>query len=218
MSVHLQRQIEKLKHQITALGERVEATLMTAIQVLERRDAAMADGVIRDDEEVDRMELEIEEECLHTLALHQPVAADLRYIVSVLKINADLERIADMSANIAEQGRFLAYEPPVEPMPFDVRGMAERVVHMLRQALTAMLNSDPNLAEKVRTADDEIDDMHRQMYEKVEAAMRQRPDAIPSLIHIINISRQLERIADLCTNIAEDVIYTARGKLVRHSH
>lgn len=218
MSVHLQRQIEKLKGQITDLGKRVEETLMSAIAVVERRDAKLAEGVVTAEEEIDRIELDIEEECLHTLALHQPVAADLRYIVSVLKINADLERISDMATNIAEQGKFLANEPPLEPWPFDLGGMAECVRRMLAKALRAVLDGDPDLAESVRAADDEVDDIHRLMYERVEAAMRQRPDRIPSYIHLMNISRQLERIADLATNIAEDVIYTTRGKLVRHSH
>src|ERR1051325_3725399 len=108
MSVHLQRQIEKLKRQITSLGNLVEQSLLRAMVSLERRDAALAEQVINDDEKVDQMEVDIEEECLHTLALSQPVATDLRYVISVLKINNDLERIADMASNIAVQGRFLA--------------------------------------------------------------------------------------------------------------
>jgi phosphate transport system protein len=218
MSVHLQRQIEKLEQQIKLLASRVEQQLLSAVTVIEKRDGALAEQVIAADNEIDELEVDIEEECLHALALHQPVAADLRYIVSVLKINNDLERIADMAANIAEQGRFLSQEPPLDPPPFDVAGMADRVRRMLSESLQAMLNVDPVRAERVRQGDDEIDAMHRHMYEQVEAAMRDHPDRIPTLIHYINISRQLERIADLATNIAEDVIYTAKGKLVRHKH
>lgn len=218
MSVHLQRQIDKLKRQITTMGTKVEQALLRAMVVIERRDAGLADEVIKADHLIDQMEIDIEEECLQTLALYQPVASDLRYVVSVLKINNDLERIADMAENIAEQGRFLAAEPPVVPMPYDLTGMAERVRRMLGRALEAMLNSDSAIAETVRASDDEVDAIHRHMYEQVEAAMRDRPEQIPSLIHLINISRQLERIADLATNIAEDVIYTARGQILRHSH
>jgi phosphate transport system protein len=218
MSVHLQKQIDKLKRQITAMGNLAEQSLLKAMVAVERRDAVVAEQVIAADGKVDQMELDVEEECLHTLALYQPVASDLRYVVSVLKINNDLERIADMASNIAQQAVFLASEPPVDPMPFDLVGMADRVRRMLARALEAMLNSDPELADTVRASDDEVDTIHRHMYERVEAAMRERPDRIPSFIHLMNISRQLERVADLATNIAEDVIYTARGKLVRHMH
>jgi phosphate transport system protein len=218
MSHHLQRQIEKLKNQITSLGNMVEQSLLRAMVSIERRDRAVAEQVIVDDDKIDEVEVDIEEECLHTLALYQPVATDLRYVISVLKINNDLERIADMASNIAEQGKFLSEEPPVDPMPFDLTGMADRVRRMLALALEAMLNSDPELAERVREADDEVDDIHRQMYEQVDSAMHQQPRRITSLIHYINISRQLERIADLATNIAEDVIYSTRGTLVRHEH
>src|SRR5437870_4078058 len=131
MSVHLQRQIEKLKRQITTMGTKVEQALLRAMVVIERRDAALADEVIKADQVIDQMEVDIEEECLQTLALYQPVASDLRYVVSVLKINNDLERIADMAENIAEQGRFLAQEAPLNPMPFDLAGMAEKVRRML---------------------------------------------------------------------------------------
>ena len=218
MSVHLQRQIEKLKSHITALGSRVEQSLLRAMVSIERRDASLADQVIAEDDVIDRIELDVEEECLQTLALYQPVATDLRYVVAVLKINSDLERIADMATSIARQGKYLSAEPPIDPMPFDLAGMADRVRRMLSRALEAMLNADPQLAESVRQADDEVDAIHRHMYEQVEGAMRRQPDRIPSYIHLMIISRQLERVADLATNIAEDVIYTAQGKLVRHAH
>lgn len=218
MSVHLQRQIEKLKEGIAALAAKVERQLLLAMMCVERRDANLAAQVIDDDETIDRLEVDLEEECLHTLALYQPVAGDLRFVVSVLKINSDLERIADMAGNIAQQGKFLASEPPLDAPPYDLTGMADRVREMLGRALRAMLETDAGLAEQVRESDDEIDRAHRQMYQRVEPAMRENPDRIPTLIHYMNISRQLERIADLAVNIAEDVIYTAHGKLVRHVH
>ena len=216
MSVHLQHQIEKLKGHIAALGAKVERSLLLAMVCVERRDAALAGQVIDDDEAIDRMEVDIEEECLHTLALYQPVAADLRFVVSVLKINNELERIADLAGNIAKQGRFLASEPQMDSPPFDLTGMGDRVRDMLGRALKAMLEGDADLAEHVRQADDDVDAQHRQMYERVEGAMRAHPDRIPTLIHYMTISRLLERVADQTVNIAEDVIYTAQGKLVRH--
>jgi phosphate transport system protein len=218
MSVHLQRQIEKLKEHIAQLGARVEQSLLLAMVCIERRDARLAEQVIAEDETIDRLELDIEEECLHTLALYQPVAADLRFVVAVLKINNDLERIADMAGNIAQQGKFLAAEPPLESLPYDLSGMADRVRDMLGRALRAMLQTDVDLAQSVRQSDDEVDAAHRRMYETVEEAMRRHPDRVPTLIHYMNISRQLERIADLAVNIAEDVIYTVQGRLVRHTH
>lgn len=216
MSVHLQRQIEKLKGMVRRQTETVEKAVEKATNAVEARDEALARQVIEEDGVINRTEIDIEEECLHTLALYQVVAFDLRYVVAMLKINNDLERIGDHAVGIAEQAIYLSGEPPVDVVPFNLTGMTSRVRQMLRRAFEAMINVDPDLAQSVRVADDEVDTIHRQMYEQVEAAMRDHPDSIAQLVNLMNISRQLERIADLCVNIAEDVIYMARGDIARH--
>lgn len=216
MTIHLQRQIDKLKWRILSLGSLVETALEKAIHAVDQRDAKLARAVVAGDEEIDQMEVDIEEECLHTLALNQPVAFDLRFVVAVLKINNELERIADMATNIAQQAIFLADEPPID-RPFDLEAMAMHVREMLRRSLQSLVDVDAAMADRVRAADDKVDEIHRQMYEQVEAAMRESPQQVPQLIHMMNLSKQLERIADQTVNIAEDVIYMARGEILRHT-
>ena len=216
MTVHLQRQIDKLKQVILSLGSQVETAVTHAIRAVENRDPGLARTVIEQDNEIDQVELDVEEECLHTLALHQPVAFDLRYVVAVLKINNDLERIGDLAVNIAEQAVFLSRESPVAAMPYDLPRMARHVRSMLKGSLDALVEVDAARAEGVREEDDKVDEIHREMYERVEAAVRADPGQAPQLIHLMNISRQLERIADLTVNVAEDVIYMARGEVLRH--
>jgi len=147
MSMHLQRQIESLKRKILALGAKVEEMVQGAIDSIEARDPELARKVIQRDEEIDETEIDVEEECLHTLVLHQPVAFDIRYIVAVMKINNELERIADLAVNIAEQAVFLAETPRLARAPFDLSEMSQKVRQMVRAALDALVNVDPNLAE-----------------------------------------------------------------------
>ncbi len=217
MSLHLQRQVNTLKKAILGLGTLVEEKVADAIRAIESRDTAMANRVVESDDEVDRMELEVEEECLHTLALHQPVAFDLRYVIAVLKINNDLERIGDLAVNIAEQAVFLANDMPLDDIPFDLPGMAVNVRRMLKQSLDALVNIDPELAQRVRESDDQVDAIHREMYLAIESGIRENPHRLEQYIHLLNVSRNLERIADHTVNIAEDVIYMARGEVLRHS-
>lgn len=217
MTIHLQRQIDKLKWRILSLGALVERALENAIRAVEQRDINLAHQVVAGDEEIDQMEVDIEEECLHTLALNQPVAFDLRFVVAVLKINNELERIADMATNIAEQAIFLADESPID-VPFELDTMSMHVRDMLRRSLQSLVDVDAAMADRVRAADDQVDEIHRRMYEQVEGVMRERPHQVPQLIHMMNLSKQLERIADQCVNIAEDVIYMARGDILRHTH
>ena len=217
MSLHLQRQISKLKEMILSLGTMVEETVESAIRAIETRDLALAKHIIDNDSQIDLKEVDVEEECLHTLALHQPVAFDLRFVVAVLKINSDLERIADLSVNIAEKVEFLSKYTSTNIGPFEIPLMTRKVRLMVKESLDAMVNIDPELAEKVRAADDEIDDIHRQMYTKVKAAMRANPEDVEVLISILGVSRNLERIADHAVNIAEDVVYMANGDILRHT-
>lgn len=215
MSVHLQRQIDRLKKDLLSLCASVEEQVQLAVQALVRRDRQTAEQVERRDAEIDHREVEIEEECLKTLALHQPVAGDLRFIVSALKMNNDLERIGDTAVNIARKAISLAAMPPME-MPFDLAGMSQRAQAMLRDSLDAMVNLDAKLAESVRARDDEVDRMKHDIRQKAEQMIRQDPSRVGALLNLLAASRNLERIADHATNIAEDVVYLIEGKIVRH--
>ncbi|MCE9591768.1 MAG: phosphate signaling complex protein PhoU [Planctomycetes bacterium] len=216
MSVHLERQIDKLKKQILSLGALAEEAVRGAIRAVETRDPALAKQVIDGDNAIDQAEIDVEEDCLHTLALYQPVAFDLRFVVAVLKINNDLERIADLAVNIAEQAAFLAREKPIDFSHFDISTMARLVQSMLKRSLDSLVNIDPELALAVHEDDNGVDDMHRGMYRLVEEGVRANPEQTEQYIHILNVSRQLERIGDHCVNIAGDVVYMARGDITRH--
>lgn len=211
----LQREISKLKTLILALGARVEESVALAIRSVHERDAQLAESVALSDRVIDEMEVDIEEECLKILALHQPVAVDLRFIVAIIKMNNDLERIGDLAVNIAERSQFLATREPVD-MPFDFTGMADRVQRMFRNSLDALVNLDTRLARDVCAADDGVDAIHREMYANTQETLRSAPEKADVLIAIITVSRQLERIADHSTNIAEDVLYLVEGDIRRH--
>jgi phosphate transport system protein len=216
MSVLLEREISNLKSMVSSLGAHVEQNVERSVRAVHERDEELAQSVIDSDPDVDAMEVNIEEECLKVLALHQPVANDIRFIVSALKVNNDLERIGDRAANIAEQGRFIARHGPAT-VPYDLLGMATKVRKMLRDSLDALMGTDARIAQTVREADDEVDAMDRLMYPGVRAAIRETPEMMEGLIRLLRVSQNLERIADHATNIAEDVIYLAEGEIVRHT-
>ncbi len=215
MAKHLQREIENLKKKILNLSARVEAAVHDSTEAIEERDGDLAQRVIDNDIEIDQQEVEVEEECLKILALYQPVAIDLRFIIAVLKINSDLERIGDLAVNIAERAVFLATQPKPD-ISFDFVGMARAAQSMLTKSLDALVNLSIELAQEVCASDDAIDAMNREMYIKVQQAILTHPEQIASLIHLLSVSRHLERIADHATNIAEDVIYMIEGQIVRH--
>jgi phosphate transport system protein len=215
MPKHLQREIENLKKKILDLGARIETVVHEAIRSIEERDVVLAQKIIDEDIEIDHTEVEVEEDCLKILALYQPVAIDLRFIVAILKINSDLERIGDLAVNIAERSVFLASVQQVNAS-FDFVLMSKKTESMLNKCLDALVNLSSELAIEVCTDDDEVDAMNRQMYLRVQDAIQTHPDQIPSLIHLLSVSRHLERIADHATNIAEDVIYMVEGRIVRH--
>lgn len=215
MPKHLQREIENLKKKILNLGARVETAVHEAIGSIEERDAALAQKIIEDDIQIDDFEVEVEEECLKILALHQPVAIDLRFIVAVLKINNDLERIGDLAVNIAERSAYLASVPQVQAS-FDFSNMSKKTEAMLNKSLDALVNMSSELAHEVCADDDEVDGMNRRMYIEIQESIQKHPEQMSSLIHLLSVSRHLERIADHATNIAEDVIYMIDGRIVRH--
>ncbi len=215
MAQHLQKEIEKLKKEILALGAEVEASVQMSVRAIEERDAELAEKVIGSDSDIDHAEVELEEDCLKILALHQPVAIDLRFIIAVLKINSDLERIGDLAVNIAERVPFLRNQPGIR-IPYDLRGLAEKATLMLRNSLDSLVNLDVKLANRVCAADDDVDAINREMYDLVKGAILKNPEHIDILIPYLSVSRYLERIADHATNIAEDVIYMVEGVIARH--
>ena len=216
MSAHIQRQLDQLKKMILALGAQVEQMVLDAIAAIEHRDVELAEKVIENDAKIDAIEVDIEEECLHVLALNQPVAFDLRYIIATLKINNDLERMADLATNIARQALVLSEHAAVDHVPFDLHQMAELVRSMVKQSLDALVGIDPQLADQVCERDRQVDEIHRQMYRNIEQAIADDPDHIPAYLHLTTVSRNLERIGDHAQNVAEDVIYLARGEITRH--
>jgi phosphate transport system protein len=211
MSAHTQRALEQLKERILSLGGLVEESLREAVYSLQQRDEILAAKVISDDTEIDDLEVDIEEECLKFLALYQPVAADLRFIVATLKINNDLERIGDLAVNIAERAAFLANHRQPKAV-FDFQSMASKSQRMLQLSLDALVKGDVAQAFNVCVADEEVDEMNREMYIQVQNAILKYPEDLECLIHLLSISRHLERAADL----AEEVIYMVEGKIIRH--
>jgi phosphate transport system protein len=216
MSIHLQREMNTLKKKILTMSAMVQDTISEAVQSLNVHDTALADKVIESDSEIDHLELEIEEDSLKILALYNPVANDLRFVIAVLKINNDLERMADLAVNIAERSKHLATAPKIS-IPKDLFVMAEIVQQMLRNTLNSLIQLDTGLARQVIDADDQVDEIHKKMYELVQSRMCEHPQAVSCQISLLSVSRNLERIADQITNIAEDVIYLVEGHLVRHA-
>ena len=215
MTIHFIREIENLKKMILALSALVEETVQKAVQALEETDSALAQQIIENDSLIDQREVEVEETCLKILALHQPVAIDLRYVIAVLKINNDLERVGDLAVNIAERAIVLSSQKnKIKKINFS--NMMNTVVKMLRESLDSLINLDPILARKVCALDDEIDAEHEQKYEMIQEQIMENPDQTVSLIQYLSVSRYLERIADQTTNIAEDVIYMVEGEIARH--
>lgn len=215
MTVHMKREIDGLKQMLMSLCEVVEESLRQAVEAIKTRDEALAKKVIARDVEIDQMEVDVEEECLKILALYQPVAIDLRFIITALKINNDLERIGDLAVNLAERGTFLAGQHR-EDVTLDFDAMTEKTKSMVHRSLEALVNMDSKLAYDVCAADDEVDQINHQMFLIVQDEIRAHPEQSESLIHLLSASRHLERVADHATNIAEDVIYMIEGRIVRH--
>lgn len=213
---HFSRELEKIKKRILSLGAKVEEQVRMATQAVEAHDAELAKQIIKSDFEIDEMEVEIEEECLKILALHQPVAVDLRFLIAVIKINNDLERIGDQAVNIAERVDVIA-KRDLSEFFFDYTAMGEKVQDMLKMSLDALVNMDYDTAYSVVMRDDEVDQIKSDAYDRIKQAMSNHPDKIGYLINLLLISRHLERLADHATNIAEEVIYLIEGEIVRHA-
>lgn len=216
MSQHLQKEIAALKEKIIYMGTEVEDRVYRATVSLINRNQEMAQAVLSGDHEIDQLEVDIEEDCLKILALYQPVATDLRFIIAVLKINSDLERVGDLAVGIAEHSSFLIDHPEI-PIAFDMTAMMHAVESMLTRSIEALVNLDVQKAHRVRSEDDRVDAMNREMYTLMREELAKDPEHINILLHNLSISRHLERIADHATNIAEDVIYLVSAEIIRHS-
>ena len=214
--MHLDREIELLKAKTLSLGARVEEALRQALKSVRDRDSQLAAQVIEGDSVIDQLEVALEEECLKALALYQPVAQDLRFIVSIIKVTNELERIGDLATDVAERAQFLA-ERAAEPVPPSLVAMATKVQAMVKKSLDSLVNADADLAREVCRSDDEVDALHAGMFELVQSAMHEDPEKIDSYLPFLSISRYLERAGDHATNIAEDVIYSIEGRIVRHA-
>jgi len=215
MTKHFLHQTEKLKKKILHLTAMVEQSLKDAVRAVTEFDLELAAKVVAEDERIDDFEVEIEEECLKVLALYQPVAGDLRFIVAVLKINNDLERIGDLVTNIANRTRSLKRHQGTG-VPFDMQGMLTRAMEMVKWSADALVASDVDLAIKVCEADEEVDRIHQDAFKQLAREIERNPELADYYISLLSISRNFERIADHATNIAEDVIYMVQGEIVRH--
>lgn len=215
MSKHLERDLEALEREILAQSSLVEEMIAKACRALVDRRVDLSSEVVEAEQQIDVREVKIEEECLKILALHQPVAVDLRRTATVLKINTELERIADLAVNVAERTSSLA-----DHMEFDIpdklERMAEIATDMVHDALDAFVELDGDAAREVCRRDEEVDQLNRQVIDDLYETMQARSDLVEPALHVFSISRHVERIADCATNIAEDVIYLVEGEIARH--
>ena len=215
MTKHLRRDLEGLERRLLLLAGEVEEAVRRSVRALLDRRMELAERVIDGDDAIDRLEVEIEDECLKVLALHHPVASDLRFIVTCLKSASDLERIADLAGSIAE--RSVSFSAHTElAIPPRMREVAGTCTLMLRQAIDAFLRGDAKLARSLCVQDEAVDRAHRRIIGDCLEVMHSRPDSIDQALDLISISKNLERIADHATNIAEDVVYLVEGDIIRH--
>jgi phosphate transport system protein len=215
MSKHLERDLDNLQGDLLALAASAEEAIHKAIRALQQRETDVAEQVIAEDNQIDQEENRVEEECLKILALHQPVAVDLRRITAALKINTDLERMADLAEDIAERALHLSRLPPV-PIPGKLQRMTDLTTSMVRQSLDAFVNLDARLARRVCRLDDEVDRYNNEIIRELLELMQSSPDMIEPGLSLFSATRHLERIADHATNIAEDVVYLVEGEIIRH--
>ena len=215
MTKSVQEDLTLLKQRILRMGGMVEEATRNATVALTQRRADLARRVIESDDTIDMIELDVDEECLRILALHQPVAGDLRFITATMKINNDLERIGDLACNVAERAIDLsARDPLVLPLHFE--RMTELVRGMLHDALDALVNRNAQLARGVLERDVEINDIHKEHYGLLQDAMKASPDNVEAAVDLLSASRQIERIGDQTKNIAEDVVFLVEGQVIRH--
>lgn len=217
MSRHLQQDLEEAYHRLLALSGHVEEMIVASVRSLLERRRDLAQQVIDRDSEIDTIEVRIEEECLKMLALHQPVATDLRRLTTMMKINNDLERMADLACNVAERAYNLT-DVPDFPIPMLIGEMVELTTAMVRDGLNAFVNLNVDLAYQVIGRDDAVDALNVRVIDQLSELMQKHPAWVPAALHCFSAARHLERIADHATNVAEDVVYMVGGVIVRHRH
>lgn len=213
--IRLEEEISKLKKMLFEMAASVEEMIAKSIKALKDRNMIMAEEVIKGDQKINEMEVEIDNQCIRILALYHPEAADLRTVSMIMKINNDLERIGDHAVNIAEKTIYLADKPPVKPL-IDIPKMADKAIQMLQESLDAFVNKDAELAVDVCKKDDDVDALEPQIVRELITYMISDPQTIDRSLALILIAREIERVADLATNIAEDTYYIASGKMLKH--
>lgn len=215
MERHFDEELKELKQKLLQMASLAEESIAKSVKALVERDKKLADAVIDSDEVLNLLEIEIDELCLRLLALRQPIARDLRFITSALKINSDLERIGDLSVNIAQRSLDLIEQPLLKPL-IDIPRMAQLAQKMVKDSLDAFVNRDAELARDVCRRDDEVDQLNHQIFRELLTYMIQDPTTITRSVDLILVGRHLERIADHATNIGEDVVYMVKGKTIKH--
>jgi len=215
METHYQQELNKLKEHLLKMAGLVERAIRNGVEALMNRDTPLAEKTIAADKAINEMEILVDEECLKLLALHQPMAADLRFITSAMRINTELERIGDQAVNIAERAVSLNQEPQLKPY-IDIPRMAEITQSMVKDVLDAFVNADANLARSVCERDDQVDSLNDQVFRELLTYMMADSRTITRSVHLIIVSRCLERIADHATNIAEGVIFMTKALVIKH--
>ena len=215
MERHFEQELEALKEQLLLMGGRSETIIKKSIAALDRRDKRLAEEIFQDDNAIDRLEIDIEERCLRLLALQQPLARDLRFITAALKISNDLERVGDHAVNIAGSAVRLADTPLLKPL-VDIPRMAAIATGMLREALDAFVRRDGDTARLLCRRDDEVDNLNRQIYRELLSFMIEDPSTTTRALELILVARNLERVADLATNVAEEVVFIAEARIIKH--
>jgi len=212
---HFQEELDQLKSRLLEMGGLAEDRVRSSVRALVDRDRALVERVIEGDTPINQLHIEIDSRCVRLLALHQPMAVDLRFILSAVKINTDLERVGDLAINIAEAARRYAQHAPVKKL-IDIPRMATIAQTMLRDSLDSFVRRDTDLAQRVLNEDDKLDALKTQIFRELLTYMLQDPGTIEAALDLILISRHLERIGDHATNIAEDVIFMVSARDVRH--
>jgi phosphate transport system protein len=215
METHFQKELQELKEDLLKMAALVEETISVAVQSLVKRDSNLAKKTFEREDRINRMEIDIEDTCLKLLALMQPMAVDLRFITSAMKITTDLERMGDQAVNIAERAVSLNQEPQLKPY-IDIPRIAEITQSMVKDVLDAFINSDSKLARSVCERDDMVDGLNDQVFRELLTFMMSDPQTITRAVHLMIVCRCLERIADHATNIAEDVIFLVNGRVIKH--
>jgi phosphate transport system protein len=215
MHRHFHDELNDVKVRLLTMSGEAEAALGLAVEALLERDGVKAQGVIQNDRVIDRMEMEVEERCINLLALQQPMARDLRMLTSALKIANDLERVGDHAVNIAQSAERLAQARPIAPEP-EIVEMARLARDMLSDALEAFIRGDTAEAREICLRDDKVDNLHRSVFRILLTHMMEDPHMIGAGMELFLVSRNLERVADLATNIAEDVVFLVEGKSIKH--